>query len=317
MAAVHDDFAARTRLSDFQTDPSSVRAPDAAEAARRAATGGASTTNNAAGNTDVSRTAASAHTVLEPYLLLAKSARGAGLAQLTAKVTASPEIWFFSELLDMPSIRELAHSETHSGHHKLLEIFAYGTLSHYRQAVSTTPDLPKLDPAQEIKLKQLTLLSAASDHRVLPYSGLMKALELTSTSEVEDLIIRTIYAQVLSGRLDQARSRFLVDEVIGRDVRYPEGVVELSENLREWQTRIEATLGALNEQIDLVRKAETGQAEWWNKLEAQRLAAAHEVIATGTPAFSSGFQPADNMDLDLMSKERAHLKASGRKRNRK
>lgn len=44
----------------------------------------------------------------EQFLLLAKSARGAALANLIHQVLEAPGIYVFGELLDMPNVREVS-----------------------------------------------------------------------------------------------------------------------------------------------------------------------------------------------------------------
>jgi len=44
---------------------------------------------------------------LEPYLLMAKSAKGAAAAKLIADATAATGVYVFSELLETPSINEV------------------------------------------------------------------------------------------------------------------------------------------------------------------------------------------------------------------
>lgn len=44
---------------------------------------------------------------LEPFLLMAKSARGAAATKLIASATAAPGVFVFAELLDLPSIQEV------------------------------------------------------------------------------------------------------------------------------------------------------------------------------------------------------------------
>ena len=45
---------------------------------------------------------------LEPFLLLAKSARGAAAAKLISEATAAPGCYVFSELLECDTIREVS-----------------------------------------------------------------------------------------------------------------------------------------------------------------------------------------------------------------
>lgn len=47
-------------------------------------------------------------TKLEPFLLLAKSAKGRAAADLVQKVTEEPGIFVFGELVDMPGMKEVS-----------------------------------------------------------------------------------------------------------------------------------------------------------------------------------------------------------------
>jgi COP9 signalosome complex subunit 7 len=88
---------------------------------------------------------------LEPFLLMSKSAKGAAAAKLILDATGSPGVFVFGELLDVPSIQEvrarscelegltaqciqLSRNEQYSGHHRLLQLFAYGTYEDYLSA---------------------------------------------------------------------------------------------------------------------------------------------------------------------------------------
>jgi COP9 signalosome complex subunit 7 len=47
---------------------------------------------------------------LEPFLLMSKSAKGAAAAKLIQDVTAAPGVFVFSELLELPNIKEVPSS---------------------------------------------------------------------------------------------------------------------------------------------------------------------------------------------------------------
>lgn len=53
---------------------------------------------------------------LEPYLLLAKSARGAGAANLIEQATAAPGVYCFGELLETKAISEVSRSDDDDEH---------------------------------------------------------------------------------------------------------------------------------------------------------------------------------------------------------
>ena len=44
---------------------------------------------------------------IEPFLLIAKSAKGAAAARLVEDATAAPGVFVFSELLEIPNIQEV------------------------------------------------------------------------------------------------------------------------------------------------------------------------------------------------------------------
>lgn len=135
--------------------------------------------------------------------------------------------------------------------------------------------LPKLTAAQEVKLKHLSIVSLASQSRVLPYPLLLETLSVPSARQLEDLIIEAIYADVIDGRLDQKHARFEVDSCMGRDVRRTAqatsadvdmtgaaetvaagSVEELSKKLGKWSENVGAVLTQLDHYIAGIRADE-------------------------------------------------------------
>ncbi|KAL9935220.1 hypothetical protein V8E36_005568 [Tilletia maclaganii] len=215
---------------------------------------------------------------LEPFLLLAKSARGAAAVKLIEQATSAPGCYVFSELLDVEGIKQLATSE-HAPAYHLLEIFAYGTLTDYLAAAGpgSSPPLPPLSDAQRTKLQRLTLVTHAGRARVLDYYDLALALGVgpsadslgapvpsSSTAqpgllseanvrELEDIIIEAIYAGVLSGKLNQKLRRFEVEAAMGRDVKGGQELAEVSSALQAWSSTAEAVLAQLSQRINDAR----------------------------------------------------------------
>jgi hypothetical protein len=54
-----------------------------------------------------------------------------------------------------------------------------------------------------VKLRQLSLVSLAHGAKKVPYATLQAQLGVSNVRELEDLIIDTVYAGILEGRLDQ------------------------------------------------------------------------------------------------------------------
>jgi hypothetical protein len=96
----------------------------------------------------------------------------------------------------------------HSGALDLLRLFAHGIWSDYK---SNAQMLPALEPQQELKLKQLTVMTLAERSKVLPYDLLMQQLNISNVRELEDLLINDcMYSGIVRGKLDQRRRCFEV-----------------------------------------------------------------------------------------------------------
>lgn len=192
-------------------------------------------------------------TKVEPFLLMSKSAKGAAAAKLVLDATSSPGVFVFGELLDVPSIQELSRSEQHSGHYRLLQLFAYGTYGDYLREKET---FPSLNAAQIVKLKHLTLVSLAMERRVLPYEALLTSLQMPTIRDLEDLIIDAIYLDVIRGKLDQKDQQFEVEYTMGRDLAT--GKVEsVLAALHAWANTTSSVLSTLDAKlVQLASQAE-------------------------------------------------------------
>ncbi|WVR00198.1 hypothetical protein IAU59_007340 [Kwoniella sp. CBS 9459] len=197
---------------------------------------------------------------LEPFLLLARSTKGAAAAKIIMDATAAPGVYVFSELLGLPNIQELANDPTYGNHHRLLQLFAYGTLADYETSSSS---YPPLSPAHMLKLKQLTLVSLALQHRSLTYDVLLTTLKIESIRQLEDLIIDVIYAGLLGAKMHHHEKVLHIDWVAGRDLR-EQDLVDVQQSLHNWCKTAESLLSALDQQIDQLRHS--------SALESQRQA---------------------------------------------
>ncbi|KAJ2973060.1 hypothetical protein NUW58_g9036 [Xylaria curta] len=143
---------------------------------------------------------------LEPYLALTKSATAPrAAADLVTQATSNPNTYVFSELLQTPQIQALSQSPDHASYLKLLEIFSYGTYTNY----TATTNLPSLNDAQALKLRQLSLLTLAKGPHNLSYAALQQNLGLRNARAVEDLVISAVYAGLVDAQLDPHNSRIV------------------------------------------------------------------------------------------------------------
>ncbi|KAF6751403.1 hypothetical protein DFP72DRAFT_1034223 [Ephemerocybe angulata] len=178
---------------------------------------------------------------LEPFLLMAKP-------RSIQDATSAPGVLVFSELLELPNIQELGKSEQHSKFLSLLQLFAYKT---YQDYVQHKDALPPLNNAQITKLKYLSIVSLASERRILPYPLLLASLDMPNVRELEDLIIDAIYQDIIRGKLDQKEEQLEVEYTMGRDVE-PGKVGELLEALRSWASTTAEVLTTLDAKITAI-----------------------------------------------------------------
>jgi len=185
---------------------------------------------------------------LEPFLLMAKSLKGAAAAKLIQDATSAPAVFVFSELLELPNIQELGKSEQHHKSLALLQLFSYKTYQDYLQHKDL---FPPLNPAQTIKLQHLTIVSLAADRRILPYSDLLQALDISNVRELEDLIIDAIYLDLLHGKLDQKEEQLEVTYTMGRDLE-PGKLEQILAALEDWASKTSAVLVNLDGKINSI-----------------------------------------------------------------
>ncbi|KAI5865845.1 hypothetical protein GGS23DRAFT_357067 [Durotheca rogersii] len=194
---------------------------------------------------------------LEPFLALTKSATAPrAAADLVTQATSHPHTFVFAELLQAPQIQALSQSPEHAPYLALLEIFSFGTYTTYDRARA---DLPSLNDAQLLKLRQLSLLTLARDPGAnLTYAALRESLGLPSGTDdggraVEDLVISAVYAGLLSAQLDPRRRTVYVPRVAPLRDLEPNSIPSMLTALRAWSGRCADTLSDLEAQIAAVR----------------------------------------------------------------
>ncbi|KAM9005726.1 COP9 signalosome complex subunit 7b isoform X2 [Antechinus flavipes] len=171
--------------------------------------------------------------LLEQFILLAKGTTGSALTALISQVLEAPGVYVFGELLELSNVQEL------------LSLFAYGTYPDY---LANKDSLPELTPAQKNKLKHLTIVSLAARMKCIPYSVLLKDLEMRNLRELEDLIIEAVYTDIIQGKLDQRNQLLEVDFCIGRDIQKKD-INTLVKTLQEWCDGCEAVLLGIEQQV--------------------------------------------------------------------
>ena len=280
---------------------------------------------------------------LEPLLLVARSTkpRGAAAANLIHQAISAPGVFFFGELFDVPGVAELATDVEADpplrAAYQLLSLFAYGTYSDYVH-LAQSGALPDLPSDQIQKLRQLTLLSLACQNKSLQYTTLHESLGITNgrTRELEDLIIETVYAGLISGKLNEIQARFEVHHVQGRDVPHPSSLSlpaltalpslatstqtsqldHIFSSLQAWQATTVSVLESLQARMDGVRahaadsehqRQEHHHALLHNLIEVQQQLEAHQQQQQQRGKAKA---PANAMEID----ESDHTRAAARKK---
>eukprot|EP01116_Phalansterium_solitarium_P016126 TRINITY_DN3672_c0_g1_i1.p1 TRINITY_DN3672_c0_g1~~TRINITY_DN3672_c0_g1_i1.p1 ORF type:complete len:278 (+),score=37.63 TRINITY_DN3672_c0_g1_i1:88-921(+) len=183
-------------------------------------------------------------TALQQFVVLAKSSKGKAVSAIIGQATGAPNVFVFGELLELPTVQQLAGTEE-SKFLELLKIFAYGSFSDYKAAAA---ELPELSVNQSRKLKQLSIVSLAFKDKVIPYAVLQQALDIAEVRELEDLIIDSIYQGVIAAKLDQRQSQLEVEYTMGRDLR-PAALDEMVQILGGWHERSIGLLQTIKQKI--------------------------------------------------------------------
>jgi len=201
---------------------------------------------------------------MEQFVLLAKSAKGAAAAELIRQALEASGVYVFTELMDMPNIKELSDGEF-KNHWELLNIFAFGT---YQQYTAQQANFPQLTPAQKKKLQHLTIITLSEQDKFIPYKKLQTELQIPDLRELEDIIIEAIYAEIIQGKLDQSRGLLEVDTTIGRDIR-KDDIPTITNTLESWCEACDNVLVTLQNQIDRANSERAQKVQRKDALEQE------------------------------------------------
>jgi len=94
-------------------------------------------------------------------------------------------------------------------------------------------------------------------------------LEIKDVRELEDLIIDTIYLELVRGRLDQKSQVFHVEFAIGRDIG-PTDVVTMIQTIQTWMAASNTVVKALDQNIEKAKKAQEEAKKDEEELAKQR-----------------------------------------------
>ncbi|XDA73040.1 hypothetical protein R6Z07F_003319 [Ovis aries] len=181
-----------------------------------------------------------------------------------SQVLEAPGVYVFGELLELANVQELAEG-ANAAYLQLLNLFAYGTYPDY---IANKESLPELSTAQQNKLKHLTIVSLASRMKCIPYSVLLRDLEMRNLRELEDLIIEAVYTDIIQGKLDQRNQLLEVDFCIGRDIRKKD-INNIVKTLHEWCDGCEAVLLGIEQQVLRANQYKENHSRTQQQVEAE------------------------------------------------
>mmetsp|Transcript_50742 Transcript_50742/g.127881 ORF Transcript_50742/g.127881 Transcript_50742/m.127881 type:complete len:269 (-) Transcript_50742:46-852(-) len=179
---------------------------------------------------------------LSQFVILAQTAQGRACEALVRQALDHSCVFVFGELLDCPNVQALAGAEDSRRLLELLRIFAYGTYPDY---IARKAELPELNAAQRRKLQLLTIVSLATKDKLIKFSDLEVALDVTNARELEDLIIEAVYQNLVVGKMDQEHRCLVVESCACRDCR-DEDVDFIIETLSTWQDSAHKMLESLD-----------------------------------------------------------------------
>ncbi|KAJ8011587.1 hypothetical protein DPEC_G00059800 [Dallia pectoralis] len=201
---------------------------------------------------------------LEQFILLAKTAKGPALITIINQLLEAPGVYVFGEFLELPCIQELFKGPN-EGYSQVLNMFAYGTYQDYKVFRDT---LPPLTETQKNKLRHLTIVNLAANVQVIPYSLLLRDLEVDSVRQLEDLVIEAVYANVIRCKLDQCKQQLEVDACIGRDVR-SEGMCHIASVLALWCSGCESVSASIEQEVGRVSQCREKHLQSLHQLETE------------------------------------------------
>jgi COP9 signalosome complex subunit 7 len=178
---------------------------------------------------------------LYQFVVLAQSQKGKAVEALVRQVLEHSGIYVFGELLDCPNVQALSESSDGAKLLELLRIFAYGSYTDYKAKAAELGDLTE---PQRRKLQLLTLVSAATQEKLIKFDSLASAVDIPVSRELEGLIIDAVYQGLVTGKMDQENQCFIVESCACRDCR-PEDIDYIIETLESWYDAANKSMDSL------------------------------------------------------------------------
>jgi len=192
---------------------------------------------------------------LETVETLLQSSKGAALQDLIKQSLISPSIFHYESILTHASVRALEESSDTKKYFNVLKLFAYGTVTDYRNDKEVIGW--ELNEAESQKLKLLSIITLASQYHEVAYDSLLEKIGFESYQKLEEVLISGITSGIISGKMDQERKIFYVTSTIGRDVQLSD-LSKMTEMTEAWATK---TRGILVETVNMQKNEAAQEAK--------------------------------------------------------
>jgi len=182
---------------------------------------------------------------LGQFVILARSTQGKACEALVRNVLEHSGVFLFDELLACQNVQALSGTPDGAKLLALLRIFAFGTYADYK---ANRSDLPDLTPAMLRKLQLLTIVSLATKEKYVKFSDLQAAVDITGARELEDLIIESVYQDLVVGKMDQENQCLIVESCFCRDCQ-DEDLDYIIDTLSAWHDASQQMLVSLDNMV--------------------------------------------------------------------
>lgn len=182
---------------------------------------------------------------LSQFVILAQNAQGKACEALVKQALDHSAVFVFGELLDCPNVQALGNTPEGLRLLELMRIFAYGT---YLDYIAKRNELPELGAAQLRKLQLLTIVSLATKEKHIKFSDMQVALGVSNTRELEDVIIESIYQNLIVGKMDQESQCLIVESCACRDCR-DQDIDYIIDTLGTWHESAQHMLSSLENMV--------------------------------------------------------------------
>eukprot|EP00982_Pelagococcus_subviridis_P002977 22875-Pelagococcus_subviridis.AAC.1 len=235
-------------------------------------------------------------------------ASGQDAVDLITRATGAPGLYYFSELLDLPGVKQARRAPTRASRKQrpipppspptrdLIDPTAPAPPSpplhaaarrHRARAAPPPPQMLRVGHAPGVPRGRAPPSADGraareapnADGRTLAYADLAAALEISSVRALEDLLIdECVVTGLARGKLDQRAERFEVLGAAGRDVP-PERFDALVDAVADWRENVAGALSGLDEKIAWARR-DIEERERHKAAHAERVEAVKKTVKT-------------------------------------